>query len=80
LPDCSTGLLLPGIPRDYSMSIPSEGTKITKPKFWFVIGRVDYEDANNSYWTIVCKYYDPDLKSFSDCGPGISDEGTKQKD
>jgi len=80
--NCSYGLLLPGGGYRIKMRISSEQIKraaTSKPEFLYVIGRVDYEDAANYYWTTMCGYYDPDLESISLCGPGIADEGTKKK-
>jgi hypothetical protein len=44
----------------------------------FVLGRIDYEDAENKYWTTVCWYYDRVLSALA-AWSGCNDEGSQKK-
>jgi hypothetical protein len=61
-------MILPGSTMKYHMAISTEEIRkaLTKTEgAYFVLGRIDYEDAANHYWTTICWYYDITLLSLS---------------
>ena len=72
---------MPGSTVEWPMKITTEDVRKTttsKGAAFYVLGRIDYEDSTNRYWTIICWYYDRDLARLSACS-GHNDVGFEKK-
>jgi hypothetical protein len=80
--NCSVGMLMPESTYKWkNLTIATDDVKKAatyKDGAFFVLGRIDYEDAENHYWTIMCWYYDPQLSALSPWS-GYNNVGSEKK-
>jgi hypothetical protein len=65
---CSVGLLLPDGILKWRLAISTSDVQKTianNEGAFYALGRIDYEDNENKYWTTICWYYDRDLQSLA---------------
>lgn len=65
---CSVGMLLPDSTYKWPMEMTANevASAVSNPtEGYFVLGRIDYEDAGNHYWTTICYVYDKKIRDLT---------------